>query len=106
MRSAEVVVIGAGVIGASVACHLRERGCDSVLVLERHRELGRGSTSRATGGFRAQFGSEVNVRLSLLSRERLLRFEEGLGMDSGYRPCGFSSSRATRRSSKPCGTRL
>ena len=90
MRSfAEVVVIGAGVIGASVAYHLAERGCGSVLVLERHREPGRGSTSRATGGFRAQFGSEINVRLSLLSREKLGRFEQELGVDPGYRPCGY-----------------
>jgi glycine/D-amino acid oxidase-like deaminating enzyme len=89
VRSAEVVVIGAGVIGASVAYHLAEKGCGSVLVLERHREPGRGSTGRATGGFRAQFGSEVNVRLSLLSREKLVRFEEELGTDPGYRPCGY-----------------
>jgi sarcosine oxidase subunit beta len=89
VRSAEVVVIGAGVIGASVAYHLAERGCGPVLVLERNRAPGRGSTGKATGGFRAQFGSETNVRLSLLSREKLLRFEEELGVDPGYRPCGY-----------------
>jgi sarcosine oxidase, subunit beta len=89
VRSAEVVVIGAGVIGASVAYHLAQKGCDSVLVLERNREPGMGSTGKATGGFRAQFGSEINVRLSLLSREKLLRFEEELGVDPGYRPCGY-----------------
>jgi sarcosine oxidase subunit beta len=89
VRSAEVVVIGAGVVGASVAYHLAARGCGSVLVLERDRGPGRGSTGRATGGFRAQFGSEINVRLSLLSREKLLRFEEEVGVDPGYRPCGY-----------------
>lgn len=89
MRSAEVIVIGGGVIGASVAYHLAARGCSSVLVLERNREPGQGSTSRATGGFRAQFGSEINVRLSLLSREKLLRFEEELDVDPGYRQCGY-----------------
>jgi glycine/D-amino acid oxidase-like deaminating enzyme len=89
VRSAEVVVIGAGVIGASVAYHLAEKGYGRILVLERHRAPGRGSTSKATGGFRAQFGSEVNVRLSLLSREKLTRFEEELGTDHGYRPCGY-----------------
>jgi sarcosine oxidase subunit beta len=89
VRSAEVVIIGAGVIGASVAYHLAKKGCDSVLVIECHSEPGRGSTSRATGGFRAQFGSETNVRLSLLSREKLLGFEEEFGVDSGYRPCGY-----------------
>jgi len=89
VRSAEVVIIGAGVIGASVAYHLAKKGCAPVVVLERHREPGGGSTGRATGGFRAQFGSEVNVRLSLLSREGLERFEEELGTDPGYRPCGY-----------------
>jgi sarcosine oxidase subunit beta len=89
VRSAEVVIIGAGVIGASVAYHLAKNGCDPILVLERHREPGRGSTSRATGGFRAQFGSKINVRLSLLSREKLVRLEEDLGVDPGYRPCGY-----------------
>ena len=89
MRSAEVVIIGAGVIGASVAYHLARRGCGRILVLERHRAPGQGSTGRATGGFRAQFGSEVNVRLSLLSREELLSFEEETGVDPGYRPCGY-----------------
>ena len=89
MRSAEVVVIGAGVIGASVAYHLAQKGCDSVLVLERESGPGRGSTGRASGGFRAQFSSETNVRLSLLSREKLLRFEEELGVDPGYRQCGY-----------------
>ena len=89
MKSAEVVVIGAGVIGASVAYHLAEEGCGPVIVLERHRAPGQGSTSRATGGFRAQFASEVNVRLSLLSREKLGRFEEELGVEPGYSPCGY-----------------
>jgi sarcosine oxidase subunit beta len=89
VRSAEVVVIGAGVIGASVAYHLAKKGCERVLVLERDWAPGRGSTGRATGGFRAQFGSEVNVRLSLLSREKLVRFEEEPGTDPGYRPCGY-----------------
>jgi sarcosine oxidase, subunit beta len=89
VRSAEVVVIGAGVIGASAAYHLALKGCGPVLVLEREGAPGGGSTGRATGGFRAQFGSEINVRLSLLSREKLLRFEEELGVDPGYRPCGY-----------------
>jgi sarcosine oxidase subunit beta len=89
VRSADVVVIGAGVIGASVAYHLAKKGCGRIVVLERHQAPGQGSTSKATGGFRAQFGSEVNVRLSLLSREKLVRFEEELGTDPGYRPCGY-----------------
>src|SRR5215212_10994701 len=89
MHTADVVIIGGGVIGASVAYHLAARGVRDVLVLERGRAPGAGSTGRATGGFRAQFGTRVNVRLSLLSREKLLRFEEETGVDPGYAPRGY-----------------
>ncbi len=84
-----MVVIGAGVIGASIAYHLAARGCSRVLVLDCGEQPGQGSTGRATGGFRAQFGSAINVRLSLLSREKLRRVQDELGVDSGYRPCGY-----------------
>jgi glycine/D-amino acid oxidase-like deaminating enzyme len=89
LKTADVVVIGGGIVGASVAWHLAARGCSDVLVLERAAEPGLGSTGRATGGFRAQFGSEVNVRLSLLAREKLLRFGDEVGADPGYRPHGY-----------------
>ena len=89
MRTAEVVIVGGGVVGASVAYHLAARGCRDVLVIERGRQAGEGSTGRATGGFRAQFSTAANVRLSLLAREKLLRFREEIGVDSGYRPCGY-----------------
>ena len=87
--TAEVVIIGGGVMGASAAWHLASRGCRDVLVLERHPAPGKGSTGKATGGFRSQFSTEINVRLSLLAREKLLRFPEEIGADSGYRPRGY-----------------
>ncbi|HUP60988.1 MAG TPA: FAD-dependent oxidoreductase [Thermoanaerobaculia bacterium] len=86
---AEVVIAGAGVIGASVAYHLARRGVRDILVIDRASGFGAGSTSKATGGFRAQFDSETNVRLSLLARERLRVFEDETGVDSGYRPHGY-----------------
>jgi sarcosine oxidase subunit beta len=89
MQTADVVIIGGGIIGASVAYHLAARGVRDVLVLERGAGPGAGSTGRATGGFRAQFGTRVNVRLSLLSREKLLRFEEETGVDPGFRQVGY-----------------
>lgn len=89
MHTAEVVIIGGGVVGASVAYHLAARGVGGVVVLERGAGLGCGSTGRATGGFRAQFGTRVNVSLSLLSREKLLRFEDETGVDPGFRQCGY-----------------
>ncbi len=85
----DVVIIGAGVIGCSVAYHLAARGVRNVRVVERAPDSTSGSTARATGGFRLQFGTDVNVRLSMLSREKLLRFEDEIGMDCGYRPYGY-----------------
>ena len=84
----DVVVVGAGVIGASVAWHLARLGVHA-LVLERGAAPGQGSTGRATGGFRAQFGTDINVRLSLLALEALRRFEEDTGVDPGYAPRGY-----------------
>src|SRR5215212_459734 len=83
-----IAILGAGVVGASVAYHLACRGVD-VTVYERAADFGAGSTSKATGGYRAQFDTEINVRLSLLSREKLLRFEEETGVDPGYAPRGY-----------------
>jgi sarcosine oxidase subunit beta len=88
-RTADVVIIGAGVMGASVAWHLGRLGVRSVLLLEREVAAGQGSTGRATGGFRAQFASTMNVRLSLLSRRLLLRFAQDTGGDAGYQPVGY-----------------
>ncbi|HJQ36550.1 MAG TPA: FAD-dependent oxidoreductase [Thermoanaerobaculia bacterium] len=85
----DIVIAGAGVIGASVAFHLAQRGCKDIVVIDRGEDFGAGSTLKATGGFRAQFDNETEVRLSLLSREKLRAFEEEVGVDSGYRPYGY-----------------
>ncbi|HEU4595500.1 MAG TPA: FAD-dependent oxidoreductase, partial [Pyrinomonadaceae bacterium] len=89
MKSAEVVIVGGGIVGASVAYHLAARGCREVLVLERGARPGEGSTGRATGGFRAQFSTAVNIKLSLLAREKLLRFEDETGVDPGFERRGY-----------------
>jgi sarcosine oxidase subunit beta len=85
----QVLILGAGVLGASVAYHLARRGVRDVVVIDRAPELGGGSTAKATGGFRAQFDNETEVRLSLLSREKLLAFDQEVGVDSGYRQHGY-----------------
>src|ERR1043165_6697267 len=85
----QVVIVGAGVIGASIAWHMSGLGYGDVLVVDRAPGLGGGSTPLATGGFRTQFATEVNVRLSMLAREKLRRFPDEIGVDSGYRPYGY-----------------
>ncbi|HET9298646.1 MAG TPA: FAD-dependent oxidoreductase, partial [Candidatus Polarisedimenticolaceae bacterium] len=85
----EILIVGGGVMGASVAYHLALAGCSGVHVLDRGDGPGSGSTGRATGGFRAQFGTAIHVRLSLLSRSKLQRFREETGGDAGYIPAGY-----------------
>lgn len=82
-RTADVVVVGGGVVGASAAYHLTVAGLGRVLLLERADALGTGSTGACAGGFRFQFSSEVNVRLSLASIPMIVGFEEqhGIALD-------------------------
>jgi sarcosine oxidase, subunit beta len=89
MKPASVAIVGAGVIGASVAYHLAARGWRDVLLLDRSDRLGEGSTGKATGGFRAQYATAINVRLSLLARDKLRCFESETGVDPGYQPAGY-----------------
>ena len=87
--SAAVAVIGGGVIGASIAYHLAKNGVDDVLIIDRAHGPGAGSTGRATGGFRAQFATPINIKLSLISRDAFLRFEDETGVDPGYEQVGY-----------------
>jgi sarcosine oxidase subunit beta len=89
IRYADVIIIGAGVIGASIAYHLSLNGNKNILVIDSSPEAGKGSTCRATGGYRAQFGSKINVQLSLISRQKLIDFKYEHGIDPGYQPYGY-----------------
>ena len=82
-------MVGGGIIGASVDFHLAQRGVRDILVLDRGAGPGTGSTAKATGGFRAQFGTPVNVQLSLLARAKLRVFGDETGVDPGYVPAGY-----------------
>lgn len=89
VTGAAVAVVGGGVMGASVAYHLAALGQRDVVILDRADGPGAGSTGRATGGFRAQYGTPINIRLSLLAREKLRRFADETGVDPGYAPAGY-----------------
>jgi len=76
----EVAVVGAGVIGLAVGRELARAGLTDVLILEREAAVARGSTSRANGGFRAQFTTRPNVELSRFSIDELERLEAETGL--------------------------
>ena len=89
LSSAEVVIIGGGVMGASTAYHLAKKGLSSVLLLEREPFFGMGATGKCAGGIRYQFSTEVNIRLSKVSLPMLDRFEDEIGQAIDLRKCGY-----------------
>ncbi|HEX8775914.1 MAG TPA: FAD-binding oxidoreductase [Pyrinomonadaceae bacterium] len=86
---ADVVIIGGGIVGTSVAYHLAEAGCGDVLIVEREGAQGLGSSGKGAGGVRAQFATAINIEMSLYSIAFFARFEELMGRPCGYRPDGY-----------------
>ncbi|MGA9496460.1 MAG: NAD(P)/FAD-dependent oxidoreductase [Terriglobales bacterium] len=89
MHTADVVLIGGGIVASSIAYHLVAAGCQNVLVIERETAQGKGSTGKSMGGVRAQFSTPVNIRMSLYSIPFYASFEERLGYPCDYRPQGY-----------------
>lgn len=89
MQTADVVIIGGGIVGSSIAYYLTDAGCRNVLVIERESAQGKGSTGKSMGGVRAQFSTPVNITMSLYSIPFYASFDERLGYPCDYRPQGY-----------------
>jgi sarcosine oxidase subunit beta len=85
----DIVIIGGGIVGSSIAWHLTQSGCRSVLVIERETQQGLGSTGKSMGGVRAQFATDVNIRMSMYSIPIFAAFEELTGYPSEYKSHGY-----------------
>jgi sarcosine oxidase subunit beta len=83
VSTADVVIVGGGIVGVSAAYHLATAGAGRVVLLEREDAVGRGSTGACAGGFRHQFSSRINIALSLASIPMIVGFteEHGLPLD-------------------------
>lgn len=103
-RTADVLIIGGGVIGGSVAFHLLEKNPRlRVILLEKEPETGTGSTAKATGGVRFQFSTEANIRLTQLSYPYFTDAERILGRTVDFIRHGYlfvTTSPATLEQSK------
>ena len=86
--TADAVVLGAGIVGASCAHHMAARGL-RVVVLEREAAPALGSTGRSAAGVRVQFTTSANIALSMHSLPVYREFQARHGLDIGYRDIGY-----------------
>ena len=87
-RTADVVIIGGGIIGLSIAYHLALKKAGRIVLFEKG-QLGEGSTSRCVGGIRTQFSTEINIRFSLESLKTFEQFEEEFGINPEFKRIGY-----------------
>jgi len=88
-KTADIVIIGGGVMGASTLYHLTLRGFNNIVLLEKDEFFGQGATGRCAGGVRYQFSTPINVELSKHSLPMLEQFKHETGQDIDYRKCGY-----------------
>lgn len=77
IKTADVVIIGGGVHGCSIAYHLASKGCKKVVICEKN-YLASGATGRTGAGIRQQFGTEINCRLAKENVKAFERMQEEL----------------------------
>jgi sarcosine oxidase subunit beta len=96
VETADIVIIGGGAVGASIAYHLAQRGVGRDAVLLERATLGSGSTGRSAGGIRSQFSTEINIRFSLESVAFWRTFEARLDLPVDYHEIGYLHDSAMR----------
>jgi sarcosine oxidase, subunit beta len=88
-ETADIVVVGGGCIGASIALHLAEKGVKKVILLEQ-KELANGASGKGIGIIRTHYTHPVLAKLAHLSLQLFHHFQERFGgYESGFHPCGY-----------------
>jgi sarcosine oxidase subunit beta len=86
--TAEIVIVGGGVVGLAIAYYLAKRGLNNVVVVERG-YLAEGASGRNGGGVRQQWSTEINIRLMQESVELCRRFAVDIGVNVWFRQGGY-----------------
>jgi sarcosine oxidase subunit beta len=87
-RNAEVVIIGGGIIGVSIAYYLAKSGVRGIVLLEKGL-MGEGSTGKCAGGIRTQFSTKINIQFSMISLKVFRRFREEFYIDPEFHRIGY-----------------
>ncbi|MFH1893358.1 MAG: FAD-dependent oxidoreductase [Candidatus Zixiibacteriota bacterium] len=86
---AEAIIVGGGIVGAAIAFYLEKLGMRDVVIIEKDRFIGAGATAKCAGGIRAQFSSEINIKMSLMSENLLEAFQDETGEEGIFDQCGY-----------------
>ena len=87
-KAADIVIIGGGIIGVSIAYYLAKKGAKNVVLLEKDL-IGMGSTGLCAGGIRRQWSTEVNMQFAMKSFEVFQNFEEEFGSSPEFHQIGY-----------------
>jgi sarcosine oxidase subunit beta len=88
-KTADVVIVGGGCMGCSLAWHLAHRGLTNVVLVEREAQLATGSTGKNAGGVRHQFSHPANISLSIESIAMMADFEARVGTPIDFHQDGY-----------------
>src|SRR4030065_750413 len=87
-KTADVVIIGGGIIGLSIAYYLALKKVGKIVLFVKG-QWGEGPPSRCVGGIRTQFSTEINIRFSLESLKVFEQFKEEFGVDPEFKKIGY-----------------
>jgi sarcosine oxidase subunit beta len=87
-KTADIVIIGAGIIGVSIAYYLGKMGAKNVVVFEKDL-IGMGSTGLCAGGIRRQWSTEVNMQFAMKAFEVFQNFKDEFGVDPEFHRIGY-----------------
>ena len=87
-KTADIVIIGGGIMGTSAAYYLAKRGASDVVLVEKDL-LVQATTGLSVGGIRQQFSHPANIRLSQHSLRVFKNFKAEFGVDIYFRAAGY-----------------
>ena len=87
-KTADIVVLGAGVMGASIAFHLARRKAGKIVVLDKD-HVGRGGSGRSSALIRMHYSFPPEVQLALVSLKMFQNWQEVVGAPGDFRKTGF-----------------